>query len=183
VTDVLAAAAITGGAASSGGAPVALALTTVPWDDPDATRLRDAMQAEMRALYQDDEPVPLVDTSGIAAMVVLLADGAPVACGALRRVPPGSWGDDEPGPGTGEVKRMYVVPAWRGRGLSRLVLAEVERHARELGLVRLVLETGELQTAAIALYHAAGYDRVPNYGGYATVELSRCFAKDLTAAA
>ena len=158
-------------------------LATVPWDDPDATRLRAAMQAEMRALYQDDdEPVPLVDTSSITAMVVLRVDDVAVACAALRAVRPGSWGDGRPaGPGTGEVKRMYVDPAWRGRGLSRAVLAEVERHARALGYHRVVLETGALQTAAIGLYEAAGYTPIPRYGGYATVELSRCFAKNLSA--
>lgn len=164
------------------GTATAVALETVAWDDPEAERLRAAMQAEMRALYQDDdEPVPLRDTSTIAAMVLLRVDGEPAACAALREVVPGSWGDGEPGPGVGEVKRVYVDPRWRGQGLSRLVLAEVERHARDSGLHRVVLETGALQTAAIALYERSGYVPIARYGGYADVELSRCYAKDLAA--
>jgi GNAT superfamily N-acetyltransferase len=115
-------------------------------------------------------------------MVVLRVDGAAAACGALRRVVPGSWGDGAPGSGVGEVKRMYVAPEHRGRGLSRLVLAEVERHARDLGLRRVVLETGTLQTAAIALYERSGWTRIPPYGGYRDSPLSLCYAKDLTSA-
>ncbi|WP_298459342.1 GNAT family N-acetyltransferase [uncultured Cellulomonas sp.] len=157
-------------------------LETVPWDDADATRLRTAMQAEMRDLYQDDdEPVPLRDTSTIAAMVLLRVDGDPAACAALRHVRPGSWGAGEPGPGLGEVKRVYVAPRFRGRGLSRRVLAEVERLAAGAGLHRVVLETGDRQTAAMALYEASGYVRTERYGGYADVEQSRCYAKDLVA--
>jgi GNAT superfamily N-acetyltransferase len=160
----------------------AVTLTVVPWDDPDAALLRDTQQAEMRELYQDDdEPVPLRDTTSITAMVVLRADGVPVACGALRRLEPGSWGDGEPGPATGELKRMYVLPAWRGRGLSRRVLGELEDRARTQGLRRVVLETGSLQTAAIALYETSGYRRIPPYGGYVDSPLSLCFAKDLPA--
>jgi GNAT superfamily N-acetyltransferase len=159
-----------------------LTLTVVGWDDPDAAVLRDAQQAEMRQLYQDDdEPVPLRDTTSITAMVVLRADDVPVACGALRRVPPGSWDGSEPGPGTGELKRMFVHCDWRGRGLSRLVIRELEQHARAQGLHRVVLETGALQTAAIALYETSGYTRIPPYGGYADSPLSLCYAKDLTA--
>ena len=91
------------------GSAAALTLDLVGWDDPDAAVLRDTQQAEMRELYQDDdEPVPLRDTASITAMVVLRADGEAVACGALRRLEPGSWGDGGPGPDTGEVKRMFV---------------------------------------------------------------------------
>ncbi|GAA2721695.1 GNAT family N-acetyltransferase [Cellulomonas aerilata] len=164
------------------GAVAGPTLDVVGWDHPDAAVLRDMQQAEMRELYQDDdEPVPLRDTASITAMVVLRADGVPVACGALRRLSPGSWGDGEPGPGTGEVKRMFVRREWRGRGLSRLVLGELEDRAREQGLNRVVLETGTLQTAAIALYERSGYVPIAPYGGYVHSPLSLCFAKDLTA--
>jgi GNAT superfamily N-acetyltransferase len=162
--------------------PTALTLDVVTWDHPDATVLRDAQQAEMRELYHDDdEPVPLRDPSTVTVMVVLRADGVPVACGALRRPAPGSWGDGQPATGTGEVKRMYVRPGWRGRGLSRLVLAELEDRARAQGLRRVVLETGDLQAAAIALYERSGYRRIPAYGGYVDSPRSLCYAKDLRA--
>lgn len=157
-------------------------IDAVAWDDPDASLLRDTQQAEMRDLYQDDdEPVPLTDPTTVSAMVVLRVDGVAVACGALRRLVPGSWGDGEPGPGTGEVKRMFVRREWRGRGLSRRVLRELEDRARDQGLQRLVLETGGLQTAAVALYERSGYAPIPRYAGYADSPISLCFAKDLTA--
>jgi GNAT superfamily N-acetyltransferase len=158
-----------------------ITLDAVRWDDADAALLRDTQQAEMRDLYQDDdEPVPLTDPSTIVAMVVLRLDGEPVACGALRALVPGSWGDGEPAPRTGELKRMFVRRGWRGRGLSRLVLSDLEGRGRAKGLRRLVLETGHLQTAAIALYERSGYHRVPSYGGYASSPISLCYAKDLS---
>jgi GNAT superfamily N-acetyltransferase len=164
------------------GATPAITLDAVRWDDPDAVLLRAAQQAEMRELYQDDdEPVPLTDASTVVAMVVLRLDGDPVACGALRDLVPGSWGDGEPAPRTGELKRMFVRRDRRGRGLSRLVLADLEQRALARGLRRVVLETGTLQTAAIALYERSGYTRIPSYGGYAASPISLCYAKDLPA--
>jgi GNAT superfamily N-acetyltransferase len=160
----------------------AIVLDAVAWDHPDAALLRDTQQAELRALYGQDEPVPLGDASTVTAMVVLRMDGVPVACGALRALAAGSWGAGEPGPGTGEVKRMFVRPEWRGRGLSRLVLEDLEDRARVLGLHRVVLETGDLQRAAVALYERSGYVRIPPYGGYADSPISLCYAKDLAAA-
>ena len=147
----------------------------VGWDHPDATALRAAQQAEIAALY--GEPDPLWDMTGESVLAVVLLrddDGTPVACGALR-------GADELGPATGELKRMFVVPGARGRGLSRRVLDELEKVAADRGLTRLVLETGPLQAEAIGLYLACGYlptDRFPPYQDDPT---SRAFAKDLTA--
>ncbi|MFS0706239.1 GNAT family N-acetyltransferase [Cellulomonas sp. 179-A 9B4 NHS] len=150
-------------------------VTAVPWDDPDARRLRDAQQAELRERYGEDDIGHDMTGETIAVMLVLRADGEPVASGALRDAP-------ELGPGTGELKRMYVRPAWRGRGLSRRVLTQLEDAARVRGLRRLVLETGVLQPEAIGLYLAAGYRPVPRWGEYADAPDSRCFAKELRAA-
>ncbi|WP_426593271.1 GNAT family N-acetyltransferase [Cellulomonas sp. McL0617] len=146
-------------------------LSLVDWDDPAATRLRDAQQAELRDLYGEDDIEHDLTGEHIAALVLLRDGDQPVACGAVRDL----------GEGVGELKRMYVVPRARGRGLAREVLAELERVASEKGFRRLVLETGVLQVGALALYQLAGYRSIPNFGPYAAETSSRCFAKDLHA--
>jgi putative acetyltransferase len=80
-------------------------------------------------------------------------------------------------PGVGELKRMYVIPSYRGRGIGRAVLDGLETRARELGYHRLVLETWVRQPDAMALYTSAGYTQLEPYGFYRTLPLSRCFEK------
>jgi putative acetyltransferase len=74
---------------------------------------------------------------------------------------------------------MYTSPSARRRGVGRAVLARLECEAVALGYRRVQLETGLRQPEAMALYEASRYHRIPNYGMYATSELSACFAKDL----
>jgi GNAT superfamily N-acetyltransferase len=151
-------------------------LAVVDWDDADATRLRTAQQAELRDRYGDDDIGHTMTGEDIAAMVLLRVDGEPVACGAVRDA------SADLGAGTGELKRMFVHPDHRGRGWSRVVLAELERIAAGLGWQRLVLETGVLQPEAIGLYLRAGYLPIDNFGEYVDVVDSRCFEKVLGAA-
>ena len=80
---------------------------------------------------------------------------------------------------TMEVKRMFVQPAHRGRGIASAVLKELENWSRELGYKKCILETGKRQPEAIASYQKSGYRNIPNYGQYAGVENSVCFEKDL----
>lgn len=77
------------------------------------------------------------------------------------------------------MKRVYVVPDARGRGLARRMLAEVERTAASAGRTRMVLETGLRQPEAIGLYQSAGYHPIAPFGAYRDDPLSRCFAKEL----
>ncbi|WP_372593885.1 GNAT family N-acetyltransferase [Actinotalea sp.] len=146
-------------------------LTPVAWEDPDAAALREAQQAELAARYDgvaDIEPV-LPPDEMVATLLVRI--GAEVAgCGSLREAP-------ERGAGVGELKHMYVLPAFRGRGLSRRILLALEEIAAERGLRELVLETGVRQPEAIGLYRSAGYRQIPNYGVYADEPNSVCFAK------
>jgi len=95
--------------------------------------------------------------------------GQPVGCGAFR----------EHAPGLVEIKRMFVRPAHRGRGIAQAVLAELERWASETGCRGCVLETGQNQPEAIRLYQKTGYVRIPNYGKYVGVANSVCFEKSL----
>ncbi|MGY1826707.1 MULTISPECIES: GNAT family N-acetyltransferase [unclassified Blastococcus] len=128
------------------------------WDDPDVRRLTTDQQTEVRARYGGkDEPGTHPSAADVA--VVLLArddDGTPLGCGALREL----------GGGVAEVKRMYVVPAARGRGVSKAVLAALEEAAGARGWTTLRLETGPQQPEAIGLYSGAGYRPIRAFGDY-----------------
>lgn len=78
---------------------------------------------------------------------------------------------------TAEVKRMYVLETYRGRGLATQILNNLESWAKEIGYKRCVLETGIRQPEAIALYEKNGYKRISNYGHYIGIENSVCFEK------
>lgn len=80
---------------------------------------------------------------------------------------------------TAEVKRMYVNPDERGKGIAGKVLGELEAWAQELNFDQCVLETGFKQPEAIALYTRSGYQVIPNYGQYAGVENSVCMKKKM----
>lgn len=96
-----------------------------------------------------------------------------MGCGSLRDL----GAEREHGPGTGEVKRVYVAPSARGRGLARTLVHALEDRAAALGWTRLVLEAGLQQPEAIGLYLSVGYAPVERYGEWADVPDSRCFAK------
>jgi putative acetyltransferase len=80
----------------------------------------------------------------------------------------------------GEIKRMYVAPATRGRSLGRLLLNALENHAHSDGLPCLRLETGIRQPEALALYRASGFHEIPPFGDYKPDPLSIFMEKRLT---
>ncbi len=80
---------------------------------------------------------------------------------------------------TAEIKRMFVPPQHRGKGIASLVLAELEGWCRELNYEKCILETGKKQPEAIKLYHKNNYKTIPNFGQYADVPDSVCFEKIL----
>lgn len=146
-----------------------------PFDTPDVRALTEAQQAEMRGLYEGEadigparEAAMFVEPDGVF-LVVRDGEGTAVACGGVARF------DGE----RGELKRMYVVPEHRRRGLGRRVLVELEAEARRLGYRALVLETGDRQPEALGLYASAGYRRIPCYPPYDSRTLSLCFEKRL----
>lgn len=83
------------------------------------------------------------------------------------------------GPGTGEIKRVFVRWGWRGRGISQALLAAIEERARAMGYERVCLETGQPQVAAVKLYEGAGYERIAPFGKWADDPLTVCFGKEL----
>jgi len=140
-----------------------------PYGHPDVVALTNEAQAFYRELYGgpgDESQVEVADFEvPHGHFVVGYLEGVPVAMGGWRRL------GDRPGlpsPNAAEIKRMYVAPATRGRGLSLIVLAELEATAREAGVDWLVLETGQPQKNAVSLYRASGYTEVDGtpYGHY-----------------
>ncbi|MEU4391055.1 GNAT family N-acetyltransferase [Kribbella sp. NPDC023855] len=135
--------------------------------DPAILSLTTAQQAELAAIYGDDQP--LVTLHPDIEFILLTLDETPVGCVGLQPI----------SPGLGEIKRMYVEPSSRGWGLSRRLLAEIESHARTRGLTTLRLETGTQQHEAIALYTHNGYHPIPPYPPFENEPASLCFAKTL----
>ena len=80
---------------------------------------------------------------------------------------------------TAELKSLFVHPDARGRGVAGLLLDRIEKDAAAHGIRELMLETGPLHAAALALYRRSGYRPITNFGKYAGEELSVCFAKPL----
>jgi GNAT superfamily N-acetyltransferase len=144
-----------------------LVICSVGYDDPAASQLIGALQAYYHTLYHgpDRSPVdPREFTPPRGRFFVGYRDELPVAMGGWR------WVDRLPGlvaSRPAEIKRMYVVPASRGRGYGRAVLSHLEATAGEAGADVMVLSTGPVQPDAIALYRSAGYDDVPGFGFYA----------------
>lgn len=102
--------------------------------------------------------------------LVAFEENRPVGCGAMRAFAPDAM----------EVKRMFVLPEYRGQGIAAAVLTALETWAAELGFARCVLETGQKQPEAIRLYERSGYSVIPNFGPYEQVENSVCMEKILT---
>lgn len=117
----------------------------------------------------DDTPISETDFTPPNGMFFVVDDGERLlGCAGWRR-----HGSDA------ELKRMFTVEAARGRGLARRMLTRIEESAREAGCERVILETGDRQPEAIALYEAAGYTRIEDFGYYAGEEGVLSFAKPL----
>jgi putative acetyltransferase len=100
-------------------------------------------------------------------VVVAYEDENPAGCGAIKEYAPGIM----------EVKRMFVLPELRGKGIATKVLSELEAWAGELSYKKCILETGKRQPEAIRLYQKNGYTSIPNYGQYTGMDNSVCFEK------
>lgn len=143
-----------------------------PLDAPAVRALIAALDAELIALYPEPGANHFrLDATevepGNGAFLVARAGDVVVGCGAIRRLDAA----------TAELKRMFVVPAARGRGVARALLAALEHQARRLGVARVVLETGPRQEQALRLYERAGYRPIAAFGEYASSPLSVCLSK------
>jgi putative acetyltransferase len=112
---------------------------------------------------------PFNSSVNLQAVVVAYENNQPVGCGAFK-----AFGESQV-----EIKRMYVLPDFRGRGVALRILQELETWAKGSGYTTAVLETGQKQPEAIRLYQKAGYHIIPNFGPYVNVENSVCMEKQL----
>jgi len=119
---------------------------------------------EDQATYEQFNKVPDIKTA-----VVVYDEDQPVAIGCFK----------EFSGNTVEVKRMFVQKAYRGKGLSKMVLSELEHWAAEQGYQFAVLETSVHFETAKNLYASNGYSIIPNYGQYAELAESVCMKKAL----
>jgi len=143
-----------------------------PFAGPVATALIDEVQQEYVVRYggRDTAPVAAAEFAPpTGAFIVASVDGEPAGCVGLRA-------HDE---AMAEIKRMYVRATYRRQGLGRALLTAAEERARALGYARVLLETGDQQPEAIALYTADGYRPLAGFGHYAGQPGSRGYAKDL----
>jgi len=128
-------------------------------EDPPAAELLSEMRVELNDVYEsfnrlDNPPLVPDELRGPGGAYLVGYDGAEaVAGGGLRRL------DDE----VAEIKRMFVRPAARSRGVARALLEALEQTARDLGYERVRLDTGPKQVHGLALYRSAGYMDVPPY--------------------
>jgi GNAT superfamily N-acetyltransferase len=142
---------------------------------PDAARLIAALNAELTATFPEPGATHFSLSGaqvegGDGAFVLAWLDGVAVGCGAVRRL-------DE---STAELKRMYVEPSLRGRGIGRALVEALEGEARLLGIRKIVLETGTRLAPALRLYEGMGYERIPLFGEYhSSPDTSVCFGKTL----
>ncbi len=133
------------------------------FDEPAVQRLIAEAMAELRRRYGgsgDDTPVAATDFAPPTGAFFVAGTGSGateklLGCAGWR-----AHGEDA------ELKRMFTTPAARGRGVARRVLAAIEESARERGCKRVILETGDKQPEAIALYVKCGYERIEDFGYY-----------------
>lgn len=159
-----------------------ITIERVSWDDPRGVVLRARMDDEMHERYGsangDEDPAITaersralsVDPSTVVTSVLALDEsGDAVGHIAIRRL-----GDEV------ELKRLIVLTSARGKGAATALLDECERIGRELGAPRLILQTGDKQPDAVALYEKTGWNPIPVYAPYAaTMPWSFCFEKAL----
>ncbi|HUP39804.1 MAG TPA: GNAT family N-acetyltransferase [Vicinamibacterales bacterium] len=142
---------------------------------PAVQTLIEALNADLRARYPEGDGMHYfrLDAEevrpGRGAFVVAYDADVPLGCGAVRTI----------GAGVAEVKRMYVVPGARGRGVARRMLEILESEARAIGVTTLMLETGTRQPEAIALYSKTGYARRGAFGDYPPSPMNVFFEKHL----
>ncbi|MFD7158314.1 GNAT family N-acetyltransferase [Kribbella sp. NPDC059898] len=150
-------------------------LVARPFDSPDAQRLIRALYAEQLDTYgfadsPDREASGDYDPPRGLLLVAYSPAGEPIGCGGYR-----TYNQAEQ---VAEVRKMYVRPAERGQGVGRQLLSQLEQEAAEHGACRMLLETGSLNSSAIGLYAASGYEAIQSYvtGRRLT---NRAFAKQL----
>jgi GNAT superfamily N-acetyltransferase len=152
----------------------------IPYGTPAADVLLDAMDAEMGALYADMRETRDPEVARLVGIALAVHPEEMVAT-------VGAFDGDElvghaalrPFEHALEVKRVYVRSDYRGQGISKQLMLELEAIAIERGVSSLILQTGNRQTEAIALYENIGYVPIDRFGAYEPVSFFLCFGKTL----
>jgi putative acetyltransferase len=141
-------------------------------DTPDAIQLIEELEGELAPFYPSESrhgySIEKLLKQGVAFFVTRHDDVA-AGCGGVQLF----------GQEYGEVKRMYVRPAFRGLGLAKSMLEHLSKYARENGVNLLRLETGIHQRDAIALYESWGFKSIGPFGEYKEDPLSVFFEKQI----
>jgi GNAT superfamily N-acetyltransferase len=132
-----------------------------PVDEEPAIVLVQGMRDEIAALYDgldlDGPDMPKAGPGELGppdgTFVVGFEDGVAVCCGGIKRLPDGAC----------EIKKMFVAPDARGRGVARALLVELERLAGDRGYAIARLDTGPRQARARRMYERAGYVAIENF--------------------
>jgi GNAT superfamily N-acetyltransferase len=147
-------------------------LRPLPYDHPVAHDLVEQVQEEYVQRYGGRDAAVVEAAEFLPPRGAFLAaeiDGEPAGCGAWRVV----------SPGVAEIKRVYVVPRFRRRGLAQGIVAALEDGAVAAGHRSVVLNTGQEQPEALALYADLGYGPIEGYGIYACSPGAVFLGKDL----
>jgi len=148
----------------------AIAIAAERPDRPDAASLVGELENELAAKYA-------VESRHGYAVETLIARGVEFFVARVGGEPAGCGGIEIVGRDYGELKRMYVRPQFRLQGVSKAILEHLLQVARDRGVPLVRLETGVHQQAAIALYEAAGFRRIPPFGPYVDDPVSLCYER------
>jgi putative acetyltransferase len=151
-----------------------ITIKNVTSDNPHLHRLIAALDRDLLERYPPEEIFGLDFNDPEVQQVLFVVayvDDEPVGCGAIRPM------DSE----ETELKRFYVDPGYRNRGIAGLILADLERRASVLGFSTMKLEAGTEQPEALHFYQKHGYKQIPCYGEYIHCHSSICMEKGLKA--
>ncbi|MFD1773034.1 GNAT family N-acetyltransferase [Paenibacillus rhizophilus] len=147
-------------------------LVQVAPENPDLALLISQLDRYLFELYPPEE-VYLVDFEDPYVndiyFIVAYLDSRPVGCGAIKKL------DED----HVELKRFFVEPEFRGRGIARMIVQRLEEEAAHQGYQGIKLETGDQQTEAIGFYKKNGYGGIERFGEYADCPSSLCFEKKI----
>lgn len=140
-------------------------------ENPDFQSLTDQLDDELCRIYntrkEDYEEYNRI--TDLPTVILAYANGEAIACGCFKTFDTQRI----------ELKRMFVKPDFRGKGIASRMVAELENWARELGFKQAILETGVGQPEAIALYQKLGYGDIPHFGAFPEESRSVCLGKSL----
>jgi putative acetyltransferase len=141
-------------------------------DSPDFLTLTDELDTELCRIYntrkEDYEEYNRI--TGLPTVILAYESNVVVACGCFKQFDARRI----------ELKRMFVKPEFRGKGIASMMVKELEQWGHELGFQTVILETGKQQPEAIALYRKLGYTDIPHFGEFPEESRSVCLGKVLT---